>query len=145
MPRLSYDSIIVCQNFIFPWVESVFYCALHHLGHFVLSKSGFFSYRTLVPTGSLANYFSLTVIFNLFSDSFSICSSVDLSWMSIIGRPIQYFLPFRILQGLLFIPGMSVALKWALWAMHHLHSLSWSVLSPEPFFLHCQQIDDCTH
>ena len=84
---------------------------LHHLGLFVLSESGLCSYRTLVPTSNLANSLPLLLhaIFEHFSDYFSISSSVDFLWMSIMGRPVLNFLPFKISLGLLFTPGMSVA------------------------------------
>ena len=85
---------------------------LHHLGLFVLFELGLCSYRTLVPTVYLTKFFATTFHFlACFSDNFLISSSVDFLWMSIMGRLVLNFLPFEILLGLLFTPGISVALN----------------------------------
>ena len=64
-----------------------------------------------VPTGIFANSFPDVDLLNLLSTNLSISLSFDFWFKSMVGKFVLYFLPFIKSPGLLFMPGISVALN----------------------------------
>ena len=118
---------------------------LHHFGHLILLASGFFSYRTLVPTGILANSLPVFGKLWLFLHQFFLFS-LSLDFLMDVNHGDVLFLNLHLLSislGLLFIPGMSVDrnIKSASHAFSafFIHDFT---LWFEPYTLHYPQIGD---
>ena len=104
-------SIWVGQNFIFSTIKSVLYSTFSPIWTLYFSTIRILLYNMGIPTGILGNSTPVVGLLILFSTIFSISDLFDLWCISIIGRLVLYFQPFKISLGLLLTPGMSVDLK----------------------------------